>query len=128
MIVTKLYYDGTYVGTTLTEALFNKYNARAEDDIYSIAQFVYDDLVAFQQEYVKKAICAQIDYYAQNGETFNEVGAASETIGKFSYSAGTRSAQSGAFAPRARQYIELAGLMNRTIVRFDNSYIGGEIL
>ena len=116
MIVTKLYYDSTYFGSTLTESLFNKFNARSEEDINSMAQFVFSDLAAYQQELVKKAICAQIDYYAMNGETFNESESSSESIGRYSYSGG-KSTRRMAFAPRAMQYLETAGVMNRAIAR-----------
>ena len=125
MIVDKLYYDSTYFGSTLDTTTFNKYNARAEDDIYAMAQFVYDDLQDWQQEYVKKAICAQIDYYALNGETYNDGQAASETIGRFSHSAAASGGQkSGAFAPRALQYLELAIVTCRAVNRFDSSFSG----
>jgi len=123
MIVTALYYESTYFGSPLETATFNKWNLRAEDDIYALGQFVYDDLTADQQEYVKKAICAQIEYYVMNGETYNNSDSASESIGRFSRS-GVAANKAGAFAPRALQYLEMAGVMNRSVDRVDYTYHG----
>ncbi|MDN6224935.1 MAG: hypothetical protein L0J22_07830, partial [Lactococcus lactis] len=70
--VDKTYYDETYNGETLTDDEFSKFNKRSQDIIdsltsYQISQIGFDDLKNNVQELIKKAVCAQIEYFKVEG-------------------------------------------------------------
>lgn len=122
-IVTYSYYTDTYNGEPVAVAAFPRFEARAEALIESITRGVDFNRLppAFQTAY-KKAICAQIEYYAYNGinvATEGKSGGGSYTIGKISVSGGGGESMASAaylsVAPAARQALELTGLLNRSV-------------
>ena len=120
MIVTWAYFHDTYLGQGVSQDDFPRLDLRSEDliDIYTRGQLKnFNSLDEGAQTYVKKAICAQIEYY---GAYTTEVGFAEEdvgfTVGKVSVNGGSQ--ESGAknyISPIAKSYLELAGLMNRVV-------------
>ena len=123
-IVDLAYYFEVYMGTEATESEFPAIEARAEDVIGAMTRWaVRADTIAslpalFQTLY-KKAICAQMDYFAVNGLDSVTGGSADDfTVGKVSVDDGrtSTSAVSGALrgniAPLAIMYLEQCGLMN----------------
>ena len=118
MIVTFAYYNDTYFGATIEETEFNRLNLRAEDDIDNLSSKDITDLETWEETPVKKAICSQIEYYFKNGDTYNESGAGSESIGKFSYSLGSAKDPSSSnivLSPRSKQYLGKTNLLYRGI-------------
>lgn len=127
-IVDYAYYADTYNGEPIAAAIFPRYESRAEELINAVTRGADIETlpVAFQTLY-KKAICAQVEYYAFNGisaateGTAGTVGA-SYTLGKISVSSGnSKSASESAsatlltLAPAAQMYLEQTGLLNRNV-------------
>lgn len=105
------YYKTTYGGRSVVDAETTKWLERAADDIDHMTShsIVEADLSAWQLDQVKKANCAQAEYYVINGDTYNTDAVQSASIGKFSYSGGSSSRPT--LSPRAISYLSDAGLM-----------------
>ena len=137
-IVTYEFYSDVYKGTETDETSFPALSARAEDVIGAMTRWAVTpeslpDYPLFVQTLYKKAICAQTDFLALNGEESATGGMPNGFIvGKVSVHerANTASAKSGAMAaavsPMAIMYLEQTGLMNPQVdVLPDVSMIGG---
>ena len=126
-IVDWTFYDTVYKGTEAGETDFPAFEARAEDVICAMARWqvtaeTIAELPAFTQTLVKKAICAQADYFAVNG--FDSVAGSSDrgfTVGKVSISGTSGSAivrrgvMAESVAPLALMYLEQTGLLNPAV-------------
>ena len=123
MIVDYEYYFTVYKGSEASEASFPSLYARAADVIGAMTrwQAVEPDIYSLhptQQTLVKKAICAQVDYFAVNG--LDSVAGGNDrgfTVGKVSVSgkSGSDLVRCGAMAenvsPLVLMYLEQTGLM-----------------
>lgn len=119
-IVDFLYYTTAYCGNTATECEFAQLEARAEDVVSSMTRYSVTGttIAAFPestQTLVKKAICAQIDFFALNGLD-SLIGGASGgfTVGKVSISGSSSEKAGKAFnsvSPLAMMYLEQTGLL-----------------
>ncbi len=71
MYVDYAYYIQDYIGEPIDEAHFPRYLARASEAIASIIRYRstdnFDQLDDLTKTLFKKAICAQVEYYAFNG-------------------------------------------------------------
>ncbi|WHH58481.1 hypothetical protein [Petroclostridium sp. X23] len=70
------YYKDVYKGTLIPDGLIEQKLEKAADQIDSmtynrIAVAGFDNLTPFQQEKIKKAVCAQADYTYQYGDYLN---------------------------------------------------------
>lgn len=122
-IVDYEYYYNVYMGQEAGDASFPALCARAEDVVGALARWqVTDENIGSYPELVqtlyKKAICAQIDYFAVNG--LDSVAGGTDrgfTVGKVSVSGkgGSELARNGAMAehlsPMVVMYLEQSGLM-----------------
>lgn len=139
-IVDWAYYTGVYLGQEAGESEFPALEARAEDVIGAMTHWaVKADTIAgfsaFTQELVKKAICAQTDFFAVNGLDSISFAGGQETgftVGKVSVKgrSGASVKASGtmadSIAPLALLYLEQSGLMNPAVpVAPDVPLIGG---
>ena len=116
------FYSTVYMGTDATEASFPTLNARASDVIGSLTRWAVDETLITRypervQTLYKKAICAQIDFFALNGLDFvNESEGGGFTVGKVTIHAKANSNGTGAMAasvsPLAISYLEQTGLMS----------------
>lgn len=138
-IVDAAYYITQYMGHDAPECDFPALEARAEDVIGAMTRWrvtadTIATLPALVQTLYKKAICAQIDFFALNG-TESAVGEGNSgrgwTVGKVSVSGKSESevsragAMSGAVSPLALSYLEQTGLMNPAVpVASDMPLIG----
>lgn len=115
--VDKTYYDKTYEGETLTDDEFSKFNKRSQDIIdsltsYQIPQIGFDNLKTNVQELIKKAVCAQIEYFKVEGIDSNISGVSSSSqsvsISGFSYSSSQSSSsrQINRVSPSTLMYLE----------------------
>ena len=123
-IVDAAYYTTVYLGQEAPECDFAALEARAEDVIGAMTRWkATADTIAglppFQVTLVKKAICAQVDFFAVNG--LDAVAGGNDrgfTVGKVSVSgkSGSELVRKGAMAdniaPMAVMYLEQSGLMN----------------
>ena len=123
-IVDWTYYANVYHGAEATSADFAALEARAEDVIGAMTRWqVMEDTVAslplLVHVLVKKAVCAQVDYFAVNG--LDSVAGGNErgwTVGKVTVqgksTTGTETAgaMSAHISPMAIMYLEQTGLMN----------------
>ena len=123
-IVDASYYVTVYQGKEASECDFSALEARAEDVIGAMTRWratadTIASLSPFQVTLVKKAICAQVDYFAVNG--LDAVAGGTDrgfTVGKVSMSGKSGSdlahkgAMSGNLAPLVVMYLEQSGLMN----------------
>jgi hypothetical protein len=107
------YYKTTYVGRSVVDAETTKWLERASDDLDMMTgfQIVEADLSPWQLTQVKKACCAQAEFYVTNGETYNADAVQSASIGKFSYSGGSSGSSRPTLSPRAMNYLSATGLM-----------------
>lgn len=126
-IVDATYYATVYMGQEASESDFAALEARAEDVVSAMTRWrVTADTIAalpaFQRTLVKKAICAQVDFFAVNG--LDSVAGANDrgfTVGKVSVSGKSGSdlvrkgAASDYISPMVLVYLEQSGLMNPTV-------------
>ena len=122
-IVDAAYYLTVYMGKEASECDFQALEARAEDVIGAMTRWqATADTIAtlppFQVTLVKKAICAQVDFFAVNG--LDSVAGGNDngfTVGKVSVSGKSGSdlvrkgAMAGNISPMALMYLEQSGLM-----------------
>ena len=126
-IVEWTYYANTYHGTEATSDDFAALESRAEDVVCAMTRWqVMEDTIAnfpvMIQTLVKKAICAQVDFFAVNGleSVAGSIGVGF-TVGKVSISgkSGSDLVRKGAMAdyisPMAQLYLEQTGLMNPAV-------------
>ena len=133
MIVTEDYYNNDYIGEAVETAAFPRFNKRAEDIVNHITHGRIKDFETFSadlQKAVKDAICAQIEFYAENGIEVSIIGDNSQgfTVGKVSMQKGSTKALTASqsmIAPMCFTYLECTGLLNPQVATFDKPYING---
>ena len=125
-IVDWTYYANVYHGTEATTENFAALESRAEDVVCAMTrwQVMEDTIAAFPimtQVLVKKAICAQIDYFGVNG--LDSVAGGNErgwTVGKVSIHSKSEQTMIGAakagvmaehISPMVTLYLEQTGLL-----------------
>ena len=119
-IVTYAYYTQTYLGETVAETDFPQMDAKAERLINQITHgraSAFDALPAFQQQAIRDAICAQIEYYAVMGTDVAINGETSSgwTVGKVRVDGGNKNKETGAVSmvcAAAVAALEQTGLLN----------------
>jgi hypothetical protein len=119
-IVDYEYYSTVYMGSEADQASFPALCARAGDVIGAMIRWKDPEtMTAFQLTLYKKAVCAQVDYFAVNG--LDSVAGGTDrgfTVGKVSVNNGTSSsatkggAMAGNISPMVLMYLEQSGLMN----------------
>lgn len=124
-LVTLEYYSDTFLGEPIAADEFPRYELRAEELILSLirmnetkaATLTGDTLTA-----VKKAICAQIEYFQEYGvgvAVYGKEAGGGFTVGKVSVNNGSSTAAaSGArsiIAPAVYIYLEQTGLLNPAV-------------
>lgn len=125
MIVAYSYYTDTYLGVGISAEDFPRIELRAEEAIDNLTRGALahiTDMPEDVQTLVKKAICAQCEYY---GAYSTEIGFKAEdegfTVGKVTVGSSRRdgSSESGEskmfYSPRAIGFLERAGLLNRNV-------------
>lgn len=137
-IVDYEFYSTVYMGEEADPASFPALCARAVDVAGAMTRWAvtpanFAELPEFVQMLYKKAVCAQVDYFAVNG--LDSVAGGSErgwTVGKVSISgkSGSDVVKTGTMAshisPLARMYLEQTGLLGRAVaVAPDFPMIGG---
>ena len=117
------YYSTVYMGSEADEASFPALCARAEDVIGAMVR--WQDPAAFtpfQLTLYKKAVCAQVDFFAVNG--LDSVAGGTDrgfTVGKVSISgkSGSDLARKGSMADSLSNlvlmYLEQSGLLNPAV-------------
>ena len=123
MIVDYAYYYDVYMGKEDDSASFPALCARAEDVIGAMTRWADPEtFTPFQLTKYKKAVCAQVDYFAVNG--LDSVAGGTDrgfTVGKVSVSgkSGSNLAKTGvmseSLAPLVQMYLEQSGLMNPSV-------------
>jgi len=133
-IVDFVYYSNVYCADEADAESFPALCARAEDVIGSMTRWQVNDtnigdLPAQIQTLYKKAICAQVDFFALNG--LDSVAGSSGvgfTVGKVSVNgtgrAEGRGAMSAYISPMALMYLEQSGLMNPQVGTLAEPWIG----
>ena len=118
------FYSNVYMGTDVEEASFPALCARASDVIGAMTHWVVDEntiarLPVLHQTLYKKAVCAQVDFFAINGtDSVNESGNSGFTVGKVTIHGKASSSVgklSESVSPMALSYLEQTGLMNPQI-------------
>lgn len=112
------YYTSTYIGDpAVTEAAFPRLEARAEDAVNALIRF--RPVPAQWETLYKKAICAQVEYYAIYGIEAASAGLMenSFTVGKVTVTGGAsaRSGKASIVSPQAVAYLEQTGLLNPAV-------------
>ena len=123
-VIDQTYFVDVYHGDAMPPEDFAKLEARAEDVVGALTRWqVTDETIAalpeLTQTLYKKAVCAQVDFFALNGlETLqqNANSGPGFTVGKVSVQNGSGAngkggALSYAVSPLAYGYLEQTGLM-----------------
>ena len=128
VVVDYEFYTNVYKGTDADQASFPALCARASDIIGAVTHWadetVINSLPALFQTLYKKAICAQVDFFAINGtDSVNETATGGFTVGKVTVqgkaSASTGGKLSESISPLAIAYLEQTGLMNPQVPTFE---------
>lgn len=103
MYVDEPYYNGTYGGIEIEDSAFlNRLIKRAQRDIDQLTEYRITDfekLTTFQKERVKEAVCAQVEFLIESGETASTVSGGGGSVSIGSYSEGSRSSASTEIEP-----------------------------
>ena len=128
-IVSYEYYTNTYLGESVAQTDFPRYDSRAEMVIRNITKGATDrfnDMAQEVQEAVKNAICAQIEYFNIYGVEVAVTGrtGGSFTVGKVSVSNGNevKTGASSMVCPLALAFLEQTGLLNPAVATFDRPF------
>ena len=136
-IVDYQFYADTYMGTEADQASFPALCARAEDIVGAMArwQVTADNIgeyPALTQTLYRKAICAQVDFFAVNGLDSAVISANTDngfTVGKVSVHgrSGARATgcMSGNVAPMVQMYLEQTGLLNPAVPAISSAVMNG---
>ena len=117
------YYNDIYLGQEADMASFPALCARAEDVVNALVRWQDPStFTPFQMTLYKKAICAQVDFFAVNGLE-SAVGSDGRgfTVGKVTVNGGqaqpgvSSGAMSGSLSPLVIMYLEQSGLMNPSV-------------
>lgn len=120
-VVDFTFYRDVYKGTEADNASFPALCARAEDIVGALTHWADENKIVSLPAPIpmlyKKAICAQVDFFALNGvETVNDTGSSGFTVGKVTVHGRQNSGGGGrmaeAISPAAISYLEQTGLMN----------------
>lgn len=126
-IVDWTFYSTVYMGQEADQTSFPALCARASDVVgamtrWAVTEDNFDSHPALTQTLYKKAICAQVDFFAVNGLDSVTISAGVDngfTVGKVSVhgksGAGASGRMSGSVAPLAVQYLEQTGLLNPAV-------------
>ena len=115
------FYTTVYGGTDADAQTFPALCARASDIVGAVTHWVDENKVMTLPAPIptlyKKAICAQVDFFALNGtDTVNENGNAGFTVGKVTVHGKAANNSGGklsdSISPLAISYLEQTGLMN----------------
>ena len=117
-IVDYEFYATVYMGSEADAASFPALCARASDIVGAMTRWTdVSHLPEWIQTLVKKAVCAQVDYFAVNG--LDSIAGGDDqgfTVGKVSVSGSTDTGMKGAMASHiasmALMYLEQSGLLN----------------
>lgn len=123
MLVDFTYFTNDYLGVGVAEADFPRIEMRAEEAVDNLTRGAlenFNSMPSAVQGLVKKAICAQVEYY---GAYSTEVGFKAEdegfTVGKVSVSGSSESGDGFGskkfYSPRAISFLERAGLLGRNV-------------
>ncbi len=130
-IVSYEYYTSTYMGESVSETDFPRYDLRAETIIRNITKGAtdnYDTMTEGTQEAVKNAICAQIEYFSIYGLEVAVAGrqGGGFTVGKVSVTngAGVKTGASSMVCPMAIAFLEQTGLLHPQVATFDKPFFG----
>ena len=115
------FYTTVYMGSEADEASFPALSARAADVVGAMIRWRDPETLADPVlTLYKKAVCAQVDYFALNG--FESVAGGRDrgfTVGKVSVhgrsGASASGSMSGNIAPMAQMYLEQSGLLNPAV-------------
>ena len=126
-IVDYRYYSTVYMGQEADAASFPALCARAMDIVgamtrWQVTEENFGDLPDLTLTLYRKAVCAQVDFFAVNGLDSVNISAGVDngfTVGKVSVhgrsGAGITGSLSGSVAPMALMYLEQSGLMNPSV-------------
>ena len=113
------FYANVYKGGEVDQTSFPALCARAEDVVGALTHWVDFSTIKAPmiQLLYKKAICAQIDFFALNGvESLNDTGNGGFTVGKVTVhgkaNQGNAGGLSQSVSSMAKAYLEQTGLMN----------------
>ena len=124
------FYANVYGGTDADETSFPALCARASDVVGALTHWADDTRIITLPDPIptlyKKAVCAQVDFFALNGlDSVNDSGnGGGFTVGKVTIHGATQGA-SGAgsmrasVSPLALMYLEQTGLMNPQVPTFE---------
>lgn len=129
-IVSYEYYITVFMGETISEDDFPRYDLRAELIIRNITKGAtdhFENLTPPSQEAVKNAICAQIEYLSIYGADVAITGRTGGgfTVGKVSVTSGSevKAGASSMVCAMAIAFLEQTGLLNPAVDTIDKPFL-----
>jgi len=127
-LVTLEYYQDTFLGESIAEDDFPRYELRAEELILGLINKTEEEAEALEEDLpawltaIRKAICAQIEYFLEYGigvAVYGKEAGGGFTVGKVSVNNGSGSAAAAGarsmIAPAVYTYLERTGLLNPAV-------------
>lgn len=115
------FYRTEYVGGPITCDSFRRFSARAEDAINALTRYRIDmaKLPPHAQDLVKRAVCAQVEYYNEYGIETALAGREDSggfTVGRVSVTGGKKEGGSASMVcPQATMLLEQTGLLSPAV-------------
>jgi len=124
-LVTLVYYQDTFLGEPVAADDFPRFELRAQELILGLIRQTEEQVAELSEQLqtaVKKAVCAQIEYFQEYGigvAVYGKEAGGGFTVGKVSVNNGSSTAAaSGArsmIAPAVYVYLEQTGLLNPAV-------------
>ena len=124
-LVTLVYYQDTFLGEPVAADDFPRFELRAQELILGLIRQTEEQVAELSEQLqtaVKKAVCAQIEYFQEYGigvAIYGKEAGGGFTVGKVSVNNGSSTAAaSGArsmIAPAVYVYLEQTGLLNPAV-------------
>lgn len=124
-LVTLEYYQDTFLGEPVAAADFPRFELRAQELILGLIRQTEGQVAELSEQLqtaVKKAVCAQVEYFQEYGigvAVYGKEAGGGFTVGKVSVNnGGSTAAASGArsmIAPAVYVYLEQTGLLNPAV-------------
>lgn len=127
-LVTLEYYQDTFLGESIAEDDFPRYELRAEELILGLINKTEEEAEALEEDLpawltaIRKAICAQIEYFQEYGigvAVYGKEAGGGFTVGRVSVNNGSSTAAAAGarsmIAPAVYTYLERTGLLNPAV-------------
>lgn len=125
MYVTEGYYKEEYSGITTDDSQLTKLIKRAERDIDRLTSFRihnFDELSERNKKAIRNAVCAQVEFLIENGETASTISSGGGSFSIGAYSEGVRSSTTSSdevlYSTAVEDFLFPTGLLYSGVARY----------